>query len=632
MIKYLNTMLYTEEYLASQFTFGFELEGWVKNSEAFSDFRDFADDYFKDIPGKLKTLRDPCKEDMSIAGDTEECENCNGTGFYKTCDNCGGEGCEECDFTGGEMCEECDGKGFRRIRNGEYIFEWGSPIFNLTMENIKLILNFLDKAFDLSFETNVTCSTHIHIGFPDKTQIDKDMFWVLLNMIIEDEEKTIKDISKFKNFNFISMRYASIDYFKRAKHILMQNGVDGLSNVMDFMYNDSKYRMLRIHPQGTLEWRGPRNYMNSQNRKIIREFFLTKLYPFIKKISKFLDTKEINIKGKIVSKKEIYELLEKRVSPVNKKQKIRNTRFSQALLSDRNIGRYLRTLLRNNKWLVVNDVENLNIDSQEFINNDKLIITNGDFINTSNEEDTIKNIKFDGENVNIRNFKLINCILMNCNLNSCYFHTDEEILNIGTVEFNSCQITANKIINLRQSDTYGNILGGSVTANILKNITIANDVNISPNTLLEGCALHNLTIDNLKLNGCRIYGSMVINNSVIEACNLKRQQSLLQFSFKNNHIMQTSLIVTHNMINNKFENCNIKFHSHSTTEKIFNNEFINCNYWNYTDEEFVSSNGLDPKTFYEQLVKKVFNLSYLISLKPDESITDYIDRVEEYKN
>ena len=40
MIKYLNKMIYTEEYLASQFTFGFELEGAVMASDAFFPFPD----------------------------------------------------------------------------------------------------------------------------------------------------------------------------------------------------------------------------------------------------------------------------------------------------------------------------------------------------------------------------------------------------------------------------------------------------------------------------------------------------------------------------------------------------------------------------------------------------------------
>ena len=41
---------------------------------------------------------------------------------------------------------------------------------------------------------------------------------------------------------------------------------------------------------------------------------------------------------------------------------------------------------------------------------------------------------------------------------------------------------------------------------------------------------------------------------------------------------------------------------------------------------------LNAKDFYENLVKETFNLTNLISLKPNESITDYIDRAEEYKN
>ena len=37
--------------------------------------------------------------------------------------------------------------------------------------------------------------------------------------------------------------------------------------------SEEKMRLLRNHPQGTIEWRGPRNFLNKQNVNDIKTFF-----------------------------------------------------------------------------------------------------------------------------------------------------------------------------------------------------------------------------------------------------------------------------------------------------------------------------------------------------------------------
>lgn len=57
--------------------------------------------------------------------------------------------------------------------------------------------------------------------------------------------------------------------------------------------SEVKMRLIRNHPQGTLEWRGPRNFLNKPDIEVIKRFFM-KLYKFAKWISDTLDKKEIN--------------------------------------------------------------------------------------------------------------------------------------------------------------------------------------------------------------------------------------------------------------------------------------------------------------------------------------------------
>ena len=61
-----------------------------------------------------------------------------------------------------------------------------------------------------------------------------------------------------------------MDFLKELGESLKDGNYEGIAPV----FTTEKYRMLHIHPQGTIEWRGPRGFMNSEyNIKNVYEFF-----------------------------------------------------------------------------------------------------------------------------------------------------------------------------------------------------------------------------------------------------------------------------------------------------------------------------------------------------------------------
>ena len=69
-----------------------------------------------------------------------------------------------------------------------------------------------------------------------------------------------------------------------------------------------KMTVFRIHPQGTLEWRGPRNFLNEEgdNLDLQNLYDLFKnLYKLTQFISNSLNKKFIEINGEMISKQEI---------------------------------------------------------------------------------------------------------------------------------------------------------------------------------------------------------------------------------------------------------------------------------------------------------------------------------------
>ena len=232
-----------ENYLASQFTFGFELEGVFHFDE--------------DV--KHSSRNSVIKHTIGQAFNIPD---------------------EEIEIKGDGSLEISDSDNYKYSTT----FEWASPVFQFTPSELHRVITGLDTLFkNKRITTNKTCGFHTHISFPDIT--DKDAAWIIIKLS-EDEEMR-KIISKFKNINFTHEQWAS-DKFLEQINYFATNGHWG--RIKDIL-NTEKYRSIRIHPQGTMEWRGPRNFMNRYYKARVYAFFKL-LYQFINFMSKSLASKE----------------------------------------------------------------------------------------------------------------------------------------------------------------------------------------------------------------------------------------------------------------------------------------------------------------------------------------------------
>lgn len=171
-------------------------------------------------------------------------------------------------------------------------FELQSPVFNLTPKNIEYCIKFLMELSTTPYQiyTDRTCGFHVHLSFPTITP--EDVYWLECNLALDED--MIKNLSSIINhngaiINFITPTYSSDDYLKNLKNAIMNDNFQAIANEL----SEVKMRLIRNHPQGTLEWRGPRNFLNKPDIEVIKRFFM-KLYKFAKWISDTLDKKEIN--------------------------------------------------------------------------------------------------------------------------------------------------------------------------------------------------------------------------------------------------------------------------------------------------------------------------------------------------
>ena len=176
------------------------------------------------------------------------------------------------------------GDGSLRSPSGWSTFEYASPVIQFTPQNIKMVVDFFDKLPSLFVKTNRSCGLHTHISYKGINR--NDIAWLMASMAADESYKKFKFM---KRTRFYAEPYALATFFEEAHDILLDGNK---SRFADKIVTNEKYRSMRIHPQGTLEWRGPRTFLNV-NKHEKNVMFMKKLTEFIIKINQSLDLTEV---------------------------------------------------------------------------------------------------------------------------------------------------------------------------------------------------------------------------------------------------------------------------------------------------------------------------------------------------
>lgn len=471
---YLETTPYLEKILLSEFTFAFEFETYVN-----IDFLPYNYENEKDTPyidlarAALKKYMDKMFSNAETIGKNE--------GYVSL---------------EGSLDEDSKyGTGL----------EWSSPIFKFSPKNVLYVLKQLQTVKESkAFHINEDCSLHIHVGFPEyETSKDKELnlLWILLNIAVsaalDDDKNILNKISSYKDLKLYDSVYAPRDYlFDMANKIYAyarQNDKDKLIDFLQNYFSVNKLKLIRLHPQGTLEWRGPRGFLNyDQSVDLIREFFIKVLYPFMNWIGKIVDTEIIEIEGITISKKEIYEKI----------VKYKGILDSSQTFTDNVPKENITKLYKMYEWLRPKS-NNIKINDFNFIIRDNMLkVLDGEFNWVIPWKDSIiyqglfRHCTFDSENIYFSPVTSDRIFIYAC-----------EIKNISTA-------TKLKI-------SYSKIRGGKF------NLCKMSDTNIFGD---------NIEIDQCRLNNCFIGKSRIFNSDIEEG------EISLQIESKNNNIKKLKIL------------------------------------------------------------------------------------------
>lgn len=191
-------------------------------------------------------------------------------------------------------------------------FEWSTPIFK---SYPKAFEGFVHTLYDLlkydNIYTTKDCGFHHHLMYNGMNE--RDCIWIYCNLAMDEE--FIKHSKKFDVYYLESQQWASDRSLK-----IIRDGI--LSNNWEVVLTElstDKYRLFRIHPQGTIEWRGPRDFLNVASLKIIKDFYYNHLQSVI---MKFIEYNRSNtLFGTNLSKEDFFnKLTETRKGFIDQKQ------------------------------------------------------------------------------------------------------------------------------------------------------------------------------------------------------------------------------------------------------------------------------------------------------------------------
>lgn len=190
-------------------------------------------------------------------------------------------------------------KSIKNYEKNETPFEFASSVYSFTPQNINNFIKLIEQLPKNNIRTNESCGFHIHLSYPFLDIVNTR--WVIMNLAMDSKTQNL--IKKFKEVDFFNEQYADTRFLEDLKEALKDEDYDRMSDILD----NSKYRNLRIHPIGTLEWRGPRgDWLNSGSVKTIKEFVKVLLY-LVNWINDVLDSKILY--GTNITKNELIDNL-----------------------------------------------------------------------------------------------------------------------------------------------------------------------------------------------------------------------------------------------------------------------------------------------------------------------------------
>lgn len=323
IIKQSNKINFLKEAFTGEFTVGFELEGictWEKDTEdenfhlprygSYNPHSELNQPY-----GGARLLKNYLDELFKLEGSTSESKI--------------------------ESDSSLDTKGFSYDDfDNIWNFEYATNKIPFNAKNLEKIYNGLSQLNEEGIYTNDSCGFHIHMSFPE---IDKkEIAWIMCCIAIDKDllQDILKLDTEYGTIQLFNSRFNGQDEIGgyATFHYLLDLGnaiEDKRYNEISELLNNEKYKVLHIHSEnGTIEWRGPRGFLNYDDDKVIKSFIL-KWFKFVSKIAKMTQVSSYTGTDVTITKNELLSRLNLQFSlesDIEKKKKENKKKLFDSLI------------------------------------------------------------------------------------------------------------------------------------------------------------------------------------------------------------------------------------------------------------------------------------------------------------
>ena len=167
----------------------------------------------------------------------------------------------------------------------------------VTPKGLRATVRLLNSLFDCGARVNSSCSSHVHFSAANASFVDN--FWFLYWF---HKKNGYEVFQQFAGVNQFDDTFASISRMRSTMDEVCEwidrsrssDAIDKVLRAYHFLEGE-KFNLIRVHPQGTLEWRGFRGLLRNNDRRLVRQSIYTLIPCFARAILKCLDCDSLKI-------------------------------------------------------------------------------------------------------------------------------------------------------------------------------------------------------------------------------------------------------------------------------------------------------------------------------------------------
>ncbi len=205
-------------------------------------------------------------------------------------------------------------KDIKETLKNKYAHKPSMINYQKEIEKKKQILETIQKVNIPTILTNESCGFHVHFGFSHTSNILKNIKWIHFQILFTEKyNERFKPFLEFGNIAFWNSLFAEKNNkLHSIKKVKTKNDLNDLINEnKTLMFGDRNVILHMSDEYGTMEWRGPRGFLDNREETLqnISTFFRKYLYPLGNLFAEMSDQSHVTINNVTISKKEFFQII-----------------------------------------------------------------------------------------------------------------------------------------------------------------------------------------------------------------------------------------------------------------------------------------------------------------------------------